>query len=93
MKIYVLCSYDGSLNDPIVKTDYDEAFELMSKSYYMALDGIVQMEEEKEHTYLEGYRARAVIHGNWIEWSITELDISLPKLFPQLNDAEGKEFI
>lgn len=37
MKIYVLCSYDGSLNAPIVKTNYDEAFNQMSENYHLIL--------------------------------------------------------
>ncbi len=28
-----------------------------------------------ENTYLGGYSARAVIHGDWMEWSITELEL------------------
>ena len=29
-------------------------------------------------SYLDGYSARAVIHGDWIEWSITEHDLLIP---------------
>ena len=89
MKIYVLCSYDGSLNDPTVKTDYDEAFNQMSESYHLALDGITQTDEEKEYTYFDGYSARAVIHGDWIEWTITELDIPLPAASSSFIDEKS----
>ena len=37
-------------------------------------------EEEQENTYLSGYSARAVIHGDWMEWSITELEIPISRL-------------
>lgn len=45
------------------------------KSYRMTLNHISQIEEEQENTYLSGYSARAVIHGDWMEWSITELEL------------------
>ena len=41
----------------------------------MTLDHVSQTEEELENTYLSGYSARAVIQGDWIEWSITEFDL------------------
>lgn len=75
MKIYVLCSYGDGLNNPDVSTDYQELYEKMEKSYRMTLDHVSQTEEEQENTYLSGYSARAVIHGDWVEWSITELEL------------------
>ena len=78
MKIYVLCSYGGGLNNPDVSTDYQELYEKMEKSYRMTLDHISQTEEEQENTYLSEYSARAVIHGDWVEWSITELELPNP---------------
>jgi len=42
------------------------------------LKNVYQTEEEKEYTYISGYSACAVIHGDWLEWSITELDLVLP---------------
>ncbi len=77
MKLYVLCSYGDGLNDPDVSTDYQELYEKMEKSYRMTLDHVSQTEEEQENTYLSGYSARAVIHGDWMEWSITELEIPI----------------
>lgn len=77
MKIYVLCSYGDGLNDPFVSTDYQELYEKMEKSYRLALDHVTQDEEEKELSYLAGFSARAVIHGDWIEWAITEHDLSI----------------
>ena len=86
MKLYVLCSYGDGLNDPSVSTDYQELYKKMEKSYRMTLEHVSQTEEEQENTYLSGYSARAVIHGDWIEWSITELDL------PVLADKNKKCF-
>ena len=78
MKVYVLCSYGDSLKDPSISTDYQEIYEKMEKSYNLVLENVYQTEEEKEYTYTSGYSARAVIHSDWLEWSITELDLTLP---------------
>ena len=78
MKVYVLCSYGDSLKDPSISTDYQEIYEKMEKSYNLVLENVYQTEEEKEYTYISGYSARAVIHSYWLEWSITELDLTLP---------------
>jgi hypothetical protein len=78
MKIYVLCSYGDGLNDPAISADYQELYKEMEKSYQMTLKNVSQTEDEKEYTYLDGYSARAVIHGDWIEWSITEHDLLIP---------------
>jgi len=51
----------------------------------MALNGVTQTDEEKENTFLEGYSARAVIHEDWIEWSITEVDVPLLSASPATN--------
>ena len=75
MKIYVLCSYGEGLNDPVVSADYQELYKKMEKSYQMTLENVSQTEDEKEYTHLDRYSARAVIHGDWIEWSITELEL------------------
>lgn len=70
MKVYVLCSYGDSLNDPSISTDYQEIYQKMEKSFNLFLENVYQTEEEKEYTYISGYSARAVIHGDWIDWSI-----------------------
>ena len=88
MKVYVLCSYGDSLNDPSISTDYQEIYEKMEKSYKMVLEDVYQTEEEKEYTYISGYSALAVIHGDWLEWSITELDLVLP---PQYDIRKIKQ--
>lgn len=75
MKIFVLCSYTDGLNDPVVSTDYEKIYEHMKRSYNLLLDDVSQIEEEKENTYLEAYSAQAVIHGDWMEWRISELVI------------------
>ncbi|MEY8507202.1 hypothetical protein AALA78_03055 [Lachnospiraceae bacterium 42-17] len=75
MKIYVLCSYSDGLTDPDISTDYQALYEKMEKSYRMTLNGVSQTEDDKENTYLSGFSARAVIQGDWIEWSITELEL------------------
>lgn len=78
MKIYILCSYGDGLNDPVISADYQELYENMKKSYQMTLENVSQTEDEKEYSYLDGYSARAVIHGDWIEWSITEHALLIP---------------
>lgn len=88
MKLFILCGYNGSLNDPIVETTYAEAYQKMEESYHLALENVFQTNEEKEYTYLDGYSARAVIHEDWIEWSITEIDVPLApaSLFSNANE-------
>ena len=88
MKIYILCSYGDGLNDPSVSTDYQELYKKMVKSYLMTLDHVSQTEEEQENTYLSGLSARAVIRGDWIEWSITELDIPAPSDKIKMTDLK-----
>ena len=39
-----------------------------------------ELYEKMEKSYLSGYSARAVIHGEWMEWSITELEIPISRL-------------
>ena len=77
MKLYVLCSYGDGLNDPEVSIDYQELYEKMEKSYRMTLDHVSQTEEEKGNTYLSDFSAIAVIQGDWIEWTITELELPI----------------
>lgn len=88
MKVYVLCSYGDSLNDPSISTDYLEIYQKMEKSYNLVLENVYQTEEEKAYTYISGYSACAVIHGDWLEWSITELDLVLP---PQYDIRKIKQ--
>ena len=80
MTVYGLCSYSDGLNDPVISMDYQDLYKRMEKSYRMTLDHVSQTEEEQENTYLSGYSARAVIHGDWMEWSITELEIPISRL-------------
>lgn len=68
------------MNTPDVSTYYQELYEKMEKSFRMTLNHVSQTEEEQENTYLSGYSARAVIHGDWIEWSITELELPISNL-------------
>ena len=49
MKVYVLCSYGDSLNDPSISTDYLEIYQKMEKSYNLVLENVYQTEEEKEY--------------------------------------------
>lgn len=78
MKVYVLCSYGEYFNDPLISTNYHELYEKMKKSFDTILEDVEQTEEEKEFTYFSGYSARAVIYGDWMDWSITEHDLVLP---------------
>ncbi len=75
MTVYVLCSYSDGLNDPVISMDYQDLYKRMEKSYRMVLDHMPQTEEEKENTYLDSFRAAAVVHSGWSEWSITKLEL------------------
>lgn len=88
MTVYVLCSYRDGLNDPVISMDYQDLYKRMEKSYRMTLDHVSQTEEEQENTYLSGFSARAVIHGDWIEWSITELDLPVPSDKSKITDLK-----
>ena len=65
MKVYVLCSYGDSLNDPSISTDYQEIYEKMEKSYKMVLEDVYQTEEEKEYIeiYKDVIRLNKELHG------------------------------
>lgn len=89
MKIYILTSYDTDLNDPLVSFSYEDIYRKMEKSFHTALNGISQTEDEKENTSLDAFSAAAVIHGDWIEWAITEVDLPLSGAFP-LALTDGK---
>lgn len=82
MKIYILTSYDTGLNDPLVSFSYEDIYRKMEKSFHTALNGVSQTEDEKDNTSLDAFSATAVIHGDWIEWAITEVDIPLSGAFP-----------
>lgn len=84
MKIYILTSYDTGLNDPLVSFSYEDIYCKMEKSFHAALSGIPQTEDEKENTSLDAFSATAVIHGDWIEWAITEVDLPLSDTFRSL---------
>lgn len=76
MKIYALSSYSDCLNDTELSLDYDILYQKMKVSYEMTLKDIAQTEEEKEITFITGYHAVAVVHQDWVEWRITEQEIS-----------------
>lgn len=82
MKLFVLCSYTDALNDPVVSGSYEEVYKNMEQCYHMVVDGVSQMEDEKENTYLGDYSAQAVMHGEWMEWQITTLEIPIPAVPP-----------
>ena len=88
MTVYVLCSYSDGLNDPVISMDYQDLYKRMEKSYRMTLDHVSQTEEEQENTYLSGFSARAVIHGDWTCWSITELDLPVPSDKSKMTDLK-----
>ena len=78
MKIYILTSYDTGLNDPLVYFSYEDAYHKMERSFHTALESITQTVDEKENTALDAFSATAVIGGGWVEWAITEVNLSLP---------------
>ena len=71
MKIYVLHGFTDGLIDPIVSTDYEEVYTAMKTAYESSLDGVV-----------EGWSAAAVVHGDWMEWQIAELELKVPEEQP-----------
>ena len=91
MKIYVLTSYSTGLNDPVISFSYDELYQEMERSYYLALKEAKQTAEEQECSALNEYSATAVIYGDWIEWSITELDLPLPE--PEFSGNSKRNLI
>ena len=60
IKIYVLHGYADGLTDPIVSTDYEEVYAAMKAAYESALDGVEQEDDDREYSFLEGWRLR-----NW----------------------------
>ena len=82
MKIYVLHGYTDGLTDPIVSTDYEEVYAAMKAAYENALDGVEQEDSDREYSFLEGWSATAVVHGDWMEWQIAELELKVPEEQP-----------
>ena len=78
MKLYVLHGYADGLTDPIVSTDYEEVYAAMKTAYESALNGVEQEDPDREYSFLEGWSATAVVHGNWMEWQIAELELQVP---------------
>ena len=82
IKIYVLHGYTDGLTDPIVSTDYEEVYAAMKAAYESALDGVEQEDSDREYSFLEGWSATAVVHGDWMEWQIAELELKVPEEQP-----------
>lgn len=62
----------------IVSTDYEEVYAAMKAAYENALDGVEQEDSDREYSFLEGWSATAVVHGDWMEWQIAELELQIP---------------
>ena len=82
MKIYVLHGFTDGLIDPIVSTDYQEVYTAMKTAYESSLDGVEQDDSDREYSFLEGWSAAAVVHGDWMEWQIAELELKVPEEQP-----------
>ena len=50
----------------------------MKAAYESALDGVEQEDSDREYSFLEGWSATAVVHGDWMEWQIEELELQIP---------------
>ena len=50
----------------------------MKAAYESALDGVEQEDSDREYSFLEGWSATAVVHGDWMEWQIAELELQIP---------------
>lgn len=79
MTLYILHGYVDGLIDPIISFDYETVRKKMENFYQNSLEGISQSDEEKDNNYLGSYEASTVINGNWMEWHISEIDITLPE--------------
>lgn len=73
-----LHGYTDGLTDPIVSTDYEEVYAAMKAAYESALDGVEQEDSDREYSFLHGWSATAVVHGDWMEWQIAELELQVP---------------
>ncbi len=51
----------------------------MKAAYESALDGVEQEDSDREYSFLEGWSATAVVHGDWMEWQIAELELQSPQ--------------
>lgn len=71
MQIYILHGYVDGLTDPVVSTDYSTVYDAMKTAYEEAIDDAEQTPDELECSFLEGYSATAVVHGDWHEWQIS----------------------
>lgn len=72
-----------------------EIYEKNGKSYKMVLEDVYQTEEEKEYTYISGYSARAVIHGDWLSGPLPSVFWSydtIPTLYPQKLVNSGSSY-
>ena len=67
--------YADGLTDPIVSIDYEEVYAAMKTAYESALNGVEQEDSDRGYSFLEGWSATAVVHGNWMEWQIAELEL------------------
>ena len=75
MTIYVLHGYTDGLIDPIVSTDYEEVYAAMKAAYEEIMANVEPDDSDREYCFLEGWSATAVVHGDWMEWQIAELEI------------------
>lgn len=52
-------------------TDYSIVYDAMKTAYEEAINDAEQTPDELECSFLEGYSATAVVHGDWHEWQIS----------------------
>ena len=87
IKIYVLHGYTDGLTDHIVSTDYEEVYAAMKAAYESALDGVEQEDSDREYSFLEGWSATAVVHGDWMDCRLRNWSYKSPtdSLHPKLE--------
>ena len=78
MTIYVLHGYMDGLIDPIANTDYEKVYEAMKAAYEEIMANVDPDDPDREYCFLEGWSATAVVHGDWMEWQIAELEVKVP---------------
>ena len=78
IKIYVLHGYTDGLIDPIPSTDYEEVYAAMKAAYEEIMANVDPDDPDREYCFLEGWSATAVVHGDWMEWQIAELEVKVP---------------
>ena len=50
----------------------------MKAAYEEIMANVEPDDPDREYCFLEGWSATAVVHGDWMEWQIAELELPVP---------------